>query len=77
MRSTPDSGGEKSYLGPATSRLSQVPCWVWLALVWAVLYLIPVGFRSLYWEEGRRALMALDILREGHWLQPRVWACPI
>ena len=57
-------------------RLGPVPFWVWLALIWAALYLPPVGFRSLYWEEGRRALMALDILREGHWLQPRVLGVP-
>jgi len=53
-----------------------VPGWLWVVLIWAALFLPNLELRSLYWEEGRRALMALDILAEGNWLQPQVLGRP-
>ncbi len=63
---------QKNEAGPA----ARIPGWVWLVLIWAVLFLPLAGYRSLYWEEGRRALMALDILQNGNWIQPRVLGVP-
>ena len=43
-----------------------------LVLVWAVLFLPPAALRDLYYEEGRRALAAIDMLEHGRWLVPQV-----
>ena len=43
-----------------------------LVLVWAVLFLPPAALRDLYYEEGRRALAALDMIDHGRWLVPQV-----
>ncbi len=41
-------------------------------LLWAILFLPSAGTRSLYYEEGRYTLAALDMLANGHWLRPQV-----
>ena len=41
-------------------------------LLWAILFLPFAGTRSLYYEEGRYTLAALDMLANGHWLRPEV-----
>ena len=41
-------------------------------LAWAVLFLPPALLRGPHYEEGRRALAALDSLTHGHWLVPEV-----
>lgn len=41
-------------------------------LLWALLFLPFAGTRSLYYEEGRYTLAALDMLANGHWLRPQV-----
>ena len=40
--------------------------------VWAVLYLPALITRGLHYEEGRRALAAMDMLEQGRWLLPQV-----
>ena len=40
--------------------------------VWAVLYLPALITRGLHYEEGRRALAAMDMLEHGRWLLPQV-----
>ena len=42
--------------------------------LWGLLLLPFAGARSLYYEEGRYTLAALDMLRNGHWLRPEVLA---
>ena len=49
----------------------QLPGPLLIVLVWA-LFLPNADFRSLYYEEGRRALLAVDTLVQGHWLAPQV-----
>jgi 4-amino-4-deoxy-L-arabinose transferase-like glycosyltransferase len=41
-------------------------------LLWVVLFVPRYDFPSLYDEEGRRALLARDVLERGDWLRPRV-----
>ena len=43
-----------------------------LILAWAVLFLPPAELRGLHYEEGRRALAAIDMLEHGRWLVPQV-----
>jgi len=40
--------------------------------LWGLLLLPFAGTRSLYYEEGRYTLAALDMLQDGHWLRPEV-----
>ena len=40
--------------------------------VWAILYLPALITRGLHYEEGRRALAAMDMLEHGRWLLPQV-----
>jgi 4-amino-4-deoxy-L-arabinose transferase-like glycosyltransferase len=42
-----------------------------VVLLWAVLFVPRYDFPSLYDEEGRRALLARDVLEHGDWLRPR------
>lgn len=53
--------------------LRRVPAPVWLVLAWASLYLPSLPLRSLHWEEGRNAFIALSILQDGDWLRPTVF----
>lgn len=76
MDSIPDPGNGKTIFRLLRDRTALIPGWVWLVLIWAVFYLPTAGIRSLYWEEGRRALMALDILQNNNWLQPQVLGVP-
>ncbi len=45
--------------------------WAVVAL-WGLLLVPFAGTRNLYYEEGRYALAALDVLQHGHWLRPEV-----
>ena len=50
-----------------------------LALIigaWALLFLPAAGLRGLHYEEGRRALAAMDMLAHGNWLLPFVLDVP-
>jgi 4-amino-4-deoxy-L-arabinose transferase-like glycosyltransferase len=49
-----------------------LPPWLVVTLLWALLLLPFAGTRSLYYEEGRYTLAALDMLAHGHWLRPEV-----
>jgi 4-amino-4-deoxy-L-arabinose transferase-like glycosyltransferase len=40
--------------------------------VWAVLFVSTAGLQNLHLEEGRRALLARDILLRHDWLDPRI-----
>ena len=51
---------------------SRLPPWLAVTLLWALLLLPFAGTRSLYYEEGRYTLAALDMLAHGHWLRPEV-----
>lgn len=53
-------------------RLSQLPGWLQLSAIWAILYLPRLDYVAFKWEEGRRALLAIDIIENGHWLAPEV-----
>lgn len=59
-------------LAVVAGSLGKVPPWCWVVLLWAVLFVPGYDFPSLYDEEGRRALLARDILERGDWLRPRV-----
>lgn len=56
---------------PLARSLRRRPAWAvfWL---WAACILPFAGTRNLYYEEGRYALAALDMLSHGHWLRPEV-----
>ncbi|MCE7960095.1 MAG: glycosyltransferase family 39 protein, partial [Acidobacteria bacterium ACB2] len=43
-----------------------------VAGIWALSLLPFAGTRDLYYEEGRYALAALDMLDHGRWLRPEV-----
>lgn len=46
---------------------------IWAVVgLWALVLLPFAGTRNLYYEEGRYALAALDMLQHGHWLRPEV-----
>lgn len=47
-----------------------------IAVAWAVLFLPAAALRGLHYEEGRRALAAMDMLAEGNWLLPYVLDVP-
>jgi 4-amino-4-deoxy-L-arabinose transferase-like glycosyltransferase len=57
---------------PFVASLSRLPPWAVVTLLWALLFLPFAGTRSLYYEEGRYTLAALDMLAHGHWLRPEV-----
>lgn len=43
---------------------------------WALLFLPAAALRGLHYEEGRRALAAMDMLAAGNWLLPNVLDVP-
>ncbi|NBC32387.1 MAG: phospholipid carrier-dependent glycosyltransferase [Alphaproteobacteria bacterium] len=47
-----------------------------IAMGWAVLFLPAAALRGLHYEEGRRALAAMNMLAEGNWLLPAVLDVP-
>jgi 4-amino-4-deoxy-L-arabinose transferase-like glycosyltransferase len=49
---------------------------VLIACLWALLFLPAAGLHTLHYEEGRRALAALDMLAHGHWAVPEVLGLP-
>ena len=73
QRSVPLSGGAQNAVSHWVKR---VPGPLLIVLFWAVLFVPNAGFRALYQEEGRRALLARDILTHNRWLQPRVLGAP-
>lgn len=52
--------------------LATVPRSVWVVAMWAVLFLPHAARQAMRFEEGRRALLARDVLEEGRWMLPRV-----
>jgi 4-amino-4-deoxy-L-arabinose transferase-like glycosyltransferase len=72
--SVPLSGGPQNTV--SFYWVKRVPGPLLIVLLWAVLFIPNAGFRSLYQEEGRRALLARDILTHNRWLQPRVLGEP-
>ena len=47
-----------------------------IVCAWALLFLPAAALRTLHYEEGRRALAALDMLTHGHWMVPEVLGLP-
>lgn len=47
-----------------------------IACAWAILFFPAAELRGLHYEEGRRALAALDMLTHGNWLLPFVLDVP-
>jgi 4-amino-4-deoxy-L-arabinose transferase-like glycosyltransferase len=45
---------------------------LFVLLLWAALYLPNTALRPLYQEEGRRALLAIDVYENGNWFTPAV-----
>ena len=43
-----------------------------LLFAWAVIYLPGLGRQGLRGEEGRRVLPAVEMLRTGNWVLPRI-----
>ena len=68
LSTNPRSGA----LAVVAGSLGRVPPWGWVILFWVVLFVPRYDFPSLYDEEGRRALLARDVLEHGDWLRPRV-----
>jgi 4-amino-4-deoxy-L-arabinose transferase-like glycosyltransferase len=75
-----DRAGESGLRAPRASplsanfipSLSRLAPWLMVTLLWALLFLPFAGTRTLYYEEGRYTLAALDMLAHGHWLRPEV-----
>lgn len=57
-----EHAGAATLPGGAGAVLGRVPAWAWLTLLWAVLILPTYDFIAFYDEEGRRALLARDVL---------------
>ncbi|MBV8378824.1 MAG: glycosyltransferase family 39 protein, partial [Verrucomicrobia bacterium] len=57
-------------------RLTPRRAFVFVALLWAGIYLPGLGTLQLQHEEPRRALPALHMLTSGDWLVPRVGSDP-
>src|SRR5437763_3340633 len=55
---------------------SRVFLWVIIPLLWALAYLPQLGVRDLRLEEGRRAQPALEMLRSGDFITPRLYGEP-
>jgi 4-amino-4-deoxy-L-arabinose transferase-like glycosyltransferase len=60
----------------APFRLTPVQARVFIALLWAGIYLPGLGILQLQHEEPRRALPGLHMLASGDWLVPRVGSDP-
>lgn len=67
---------KEHLVDPVVRYAAAIPGWVWVLVLWAVVFLPQADFRALYWEEGRRAAQAADILATGDWLHPRVFGAP-
>lgn len=67
---------KEHLVDPVVRYAAAIPGWVWVLVLWAVVFLPQADFRALYWEEGRRAAQAADILATGDWLRPRVFGAP-
>ena len=66
----------KSFSIAPPSRLTPFQAFVFVALLWAGIYLPGLGALQLQHEEPRRALPGLHMLASGDWLVPRVGSDP-
>ena len=66
----------KSFSIAPPSRLTPFQAFVFVALLWAGIYLPGLGALHLQHEEPRRALPGLHMLASGDWLVPRVGSDP-
>jgi 4-amino-4-deoxy-L-arabinose transferase-like glycosyltransferase len=66
----------KSFSMAPPFRLTPLRAFVFIALLWAGIYLPGLGTLQLQHEEPRRALPGLHMLASGDWLVPRVGSDP-
>jgi 4-amino-4-deoxy-L-arabinose transferase-like glycosyltransferase len=53
-------------------RMSRVPAWLLVIIVWAAIYLPALGLFEIKGEEGRRILPAITMLETGNYVVPKV-----
>jgi 4-amino-4-deoxy-L-arabinose transferase-like glycosyltransferase len=70
------SSSVKSFSIASPFRLTPFQAFVFVALLWAGIYLPGLGTLQLQHEEPRRALPGLHMLASGDWLVPRVGSDP-